>query len=236
MGRKKSKHEDIQLLVGADKIVEPHKVANTFANYFSSVGSVLENNLGTSDQCPLSLVDRNANSFAVFPVTQQEVSNIILGLKKTHTDLDNISVNIFKSIRDLVSGPLAKIINCSFLKGVFPECLKSAKISPVFKKDDKKLYTNYRPISSLPFISKVFERCMANRLVSFFEKFELFSDKQFGFLKNRSTQDAIFNFTESIYDSIDSLNHNISILVDLKAAFDTVNHSILLKKTRAIRC
>ena len=71
---------------------------------------------------------------------------------------------------------------------------------------------------------------MANRLVSFFEKFELFSDKQFGFLKNRSTQDAIFNFTESIYDSIDSLNHNISILVDLKAAFDTVNHSILLKK------
>ena len=230
MGRKKSKHEDIQLLVGADKIVEPHKVANTFANYFSSVGSVLENNLGTSDQCPLSLVDRNANSFAVFPVTQQEVSNIILGLKNTHTDLDKISVNIFKSIRDQVSGPLTKIINCSFSKGVFPECLKSAKITPVFKKDDKQMYTNYRPISSLPFLSKVFERCMANRLVSFFEKFELFSDKQFGFLKNRSTQDAIFNFTESIYDSIDSLNHNISILVDLKAAFDTVNHSILLKK------
>ena len=66
MGRKKSKHEDIQLLVGADKIVEPQKVANTFAKYFSSVGSVLENNLGSSDQCPLSLVDRNANLFAVF--------------------------------------------------------------------------------------------------------------------------------------------------------------------------
>ena len=70
---------------------------------------------------------------------------------------------------------------------------------------------------------------MANRLISFFEKFKLFSDKQFGFLKKRSTQDAVFDFTESIYDAIDSLNHNISILVDLKAAFDTVNTAILLK-------
>ena len=71
---------------------------------------------------------------------------------------------------------------------------------------------------------------MAKRLLSFFDKFKLFSDRQFGFLKNRSTQEAIFNFTESIYDAFDSLNHNISILVDLKSAFDTVNHAILLKK------
>ena len=71
---------------------------------------------------------------------------------------------------------------------------------------------------------------MANRLVSFFEKIKLFSDRQFGFLKNKSTQDAVFNFTESIYDALDTLNHNISILVDLKSAFDTVNHVILLKK------
>ena len=230
MGKKKSKHEDIQLLVGTDKIVEPHKVANIFANYFSSVGNTLENNLSQTDLNPLSYIDRNSNSFAIFPVTPQEISSIISNLKNTHTDLNQISVQIFKSVRNIVSAPLAKIINSSFSKGVFPEVLKSAKITPIFKKEDKKQYTNYRPISSLPFISKVYERCMANRLISFFEKFKLFSDKQFGFLKKRSTQDAVFDFTESIYDAIDSLNHNISILVDLKAAFDTVNHEILLKK------
>ena len=230
MGKKNSKHEDIQLIIDSDKIAEPNKVANIFAKYFSTVGNVLENNLSRTDLSPLLHVDRNMNSFAIFPVTQQEVSKIILNLKNTNTDLDKMSVKIFKSIDTLVSAPLAKIIDCSFSKGIFPNCLKIANITPVFKKEDKYLFTNYRPISSLPFISKVFERCMANRLVSFFEKFKLFSDRQFGFLKNKSTQDAIFNFTEPIYDALDSLNHNISILVDLKAAFDTVNHAILLKK------
>ena len=71
---------------------------------------------------------------------------------------------------------------------------------------------------------------MTNRLLSFFNKFELFSDRQYGFLKNKSTKDAVFSFTETVYDAFDSSNHNISILVDLKSAFDTVNHGILLKK------
>ena len=81
MGKKKSKHENIQLNVGSDKITEPLKVANTFAKYFSSVGNSLEQNLCHTDQNPLSHVDRHANSFAIFPVTQQEIANIISELK-----------------------------------------------------------------------------------------------------------------------------------------------------------
>ena len=194
------------------------------------MGNTLESNLSHSDQCPYSHIDRNANTFAIFPVTQQEITNIILKLKTTRTDPNKISVQVFKSVVNLISAPLTKIINNSFLTGIFPECLKLAHITPVFKKENKQLYTNYRPISSLPFLSKIFERCMANRILSFFNKFKLFSDQQFGFLKNKSTKDAICNFTESIYDALDATNHNISIMVDLKAAFDTVNHSILLKK------
>ena len=230
MGKKHVKRDDIHLTVNSKKIVEPYEVANTFAKYFSSVGNMLENNLALSDQCPVSHIDRNSNSFAIFSVTQQEVASIISKLKNTCTDLNNVSVKIFKSVGSRLSAPLAKLINKSFSTGVFPESLKCAKITPVFKKENKHLYTNYRPISSLPFLSKVFERCMANRIISFFDKFELFSDRQFGFLKNKSTKDAIFNFTESIYDALDSKEHNIRILVDLKAAFDTVNHTILLKK------
>ena len=230
MKKRNLKRDDIHLVVESEKIVEPSKVANTFAKYFSSVGLTLENNLDHSDQCPFSHIQRNLNSFKIFPVTQQEVENIISKLKNTRTDLNTASVAVFKSVGNLLSAPLAKIINKSFSFGLFPGSLKSAKITPIFKKENKQLYTNYRPISSLPFISKVFERCMANRIVSFFEKFKLFSDKQFGFLKNKSTKDAIFTFTESIYDALDDKNHNISILVDLKAAFDTVNHTILLKK------
>ena len=229
-GKKKSKREDIHLSVDSKNIVEPYEVANTFAKYFSSVGNILENNLRSSDQSPYSHIDRNPNSFALFPVTQQEIINIIAKLKNTHTELNNISIEIFKSVGELVSVPLVKIINTSFSNGVFPECLKLAKITPIFKKENKLLHINYRPISSLPFLSKIFERCMTNRLLSFFNKFELFSDRQYGFLKNKSTKDAVFSFTETIYDAFDSSNHNISILVDLKSAFDTVNHGILLKK------
>ena len=71
---------------------------------------------------------------------------------------------------------------------------------------------------------------MANRIVSFFNKFNLFSEKQFGFMKNRSTQDAVMNFTENVYDALNQSKHNVSILIDLKSAFDTVNHDILLEK------
>ena len=230
MKKKNFKREDIHLLVGTEQIVEPTRVANTFANYFSNVGNNLENNLSQTDQCPFSHINRNPNSFTIFPASQQEISKIISKLKITRTDVNNIPVRLFKSAANLVSAPLTKIINISFSTGVFPNSLKCAKISPIFKKGDKKLVTNYRPISSLSYISKVFERCMANRLISFFDKFKLFSNWQYGFLKSKSTKDAIFNFTESVYDAFDELNHNISIMVDLKAAFDTVNHPILLSK------
>ena len=108
--------------------------------------------------------------------------------------------------------------------------MKKARITPIYKKGDTKLCSSYRPISSLPFLSKIYERLMANRIISFFNKHSLFSDKQYGFLKGRSTQDALHSFAERIYDALDSRMHNISILIDLKSAFDTVNHSILLSK------
>ena len=102
--------------------------------------------------------------------------------------------------------------------------------SLVFKKGDQKLCSNYRPISSLHYLSKIYERLFANRILSFFNKHSLFSEHQFGFLKNRSTSDALFDFSENIYDALNSKESNISILIDLKSAFDTVNHSILLSK------
>ena len=119
------------------KIVEPHEVANTFAKYFSSVGNMLENNLALSDQCPVSHIDRNSNSFVIYPATQQEVTSTISKFKNTCTDLNNVSVKIFKSVGSRLSAPLAQKINKSFSTGVFPESLKCTKITPVFKKENK---------------------------------------------------------------------------------------------------
>ena len=125
---------------------------------------------------------------------------------------------------------MIKIINSSFINGIFPEVFKIATVSPIYKKNDRKICSNYRPISCLPFISKIFEKCFANRIVSFFTKFSILSDSQFGFRKKKSTQDAIFHFSEKIYEALNSKKHNVSLLIDLKSAFDTVNIPILLKK------
>ena len=138
----------------------------------------LDDALQNSSQDPCRSIVRNCRSFYLFPVTHDEILKIISNLKLTSTGTDTIPVRLFKSIKHLISDPLIKIINVSFSKGIFPECFKLAKITPVFKKNDRKYVSNYRPISCLPYISKIFERCFTNRIVSFFEKFSLFSTKK----------------------------------------------------------
>ena len=230
MGKNKSKQQIVSIMDGDTEITESIDIANKFADYFSNIGVNLENNLYQNDSSPTANIDRNPHSFYLFPVTSNECSNVISNLKLTRTHLNQIPVSIFKSVKDIVCVPMMKLINSSFRLGIFPTSLKLARVTPIFKKLDQKLCSNYRPISSLPYLSKIYERLMGKRIVSFFNKHSLFSEKQFGFLKGRSTQEALMNFTENIYDALDACDHNISILIDLKSAFDTVNHSILISK------
>ena len=230
LGTKKSHKEIISLLNDDVEITESAEIANQFADYFSSIGTNLHSSLPNTNLSPYENINRNPYSFKLFPVTHDEIRMIISKLKLTRSDINQIPVKIFKTIADWIINPLVNIINSSFFHCKFPDSLKVAKITPIFKKGDAKICSNYRPISCLPFLGKIYERAIANRILSFFSKHSLFSDKQFGFLRKRSTQGAIHDFTENIYDALDSKLNNISILIDLKAAFDTVNHEVLLGK------
>ena len=108
--------------------------------------------------------------------------------------------------------------------------MKIASITPIHKSGDRKSPQNYRPISILHFISKIIERSLHSRINDFISKHSIISNKQFGFLKNTSTETAICNFTEYVYDSLDSHDITCNIFIDFKKAFDTINHSILIKK------
>ena len=108
--------------------------------------------------------------------------------------------------------------------------MKKATITPVHKKSDTLKCQNYRPISVLPFFSKIFERYLYDRLCEFFEKNSLFSSFQFGFRKGLSTQDAILNLTEYLYETLNNKEIAICIFIDYQKAFDTINHKILLSK------
>ena len=126
--------------------------------------------------------------------------------------------------------PLCHIINMSITKGVFPEKLKIVKVIPIHKGGSTEDVNNFRPISLLSIFDKIIEKVIQRKLYHFLEHHEILFENQFEFRKNNSTSYAIMEITESIKESIDSGNFGCGIFIDLKKAFDTVNHEILLKK------
>ena len=130
----------------------------------------------------------NTDSFYVTPCTASELKTIILNMKSSNgVDADGYSTKIMKAIADYISVPLMFIFNKSFLTEVFPDSLKHAKITSVYKSDDKLLINNYGPISILPVFSKVLDKIMHQKLISFFvDKCNILSQNQYSYRAKHS--------------------------------------------------
>ena len=108
--------------------------------------------------------------------------------------------------------------------------LKIANVCPIYKKKEVYKCENYRPISLLSNISKIFERIMYNRVLDFLDTFDLIYKYQFGFRRHHSTTHALLSMVEAIRYNLDQKRYTCDVFVDLEKAFDTVNHNILVKK------
>ena len=205
-------------------------IANNFNNFFATIGSVLASEIPLTETSPISQTPCNPRSFYFFRPTEIELSNIITNLKPTRTHINVLPVKLFKKLSPILMYPLLKIIEASFLQGIFPENLKTARITPLHKSGDYESPSNFRPISSLPYMSKIYEKLVTFRLLSFCYKYNIISPVQFGFQPGISTSDALLKITESIYKALDSREYHIATLLDIKKAFDSVDHAILLKK------
>ena len=139
------------------------------------------------------------------------------------TSLLNDNIDFFSDI-------LNTIINLSFSEGCFPNLLKYANVCPIYKKKSNNKCENYRPISLLSNISKLFERAMHTRVYNFLESSNIFYELQFGFRKNYSTNHAILDIVENIRENLDNKTFSCGVFIDLEKAFDTINHKILLEK------
>ena len=146
---------------------------------------------------------------------------------------DSYGINYFflKKIGEIIAPVLVELFNKCFSEGNFPRSLKRAKITPIYKDGSQADPENYRPISLLPSLGKILEKLLLDRLNSFLRKHKILSNSQFGFRSNRSTVDALMNFVEEIRKTWDNQNTVTKCtFVDLKKAFDTVDHKMLLKK------
>ena len=133
----------------------------------------------------------------------------------------------------LLAPLLSNVINESICDSVFPNNLKIDKVEPIFKSGDSEVPTNYRPISVMTYFSKIFEKVLYavyGRLNDYFAKNNLLSQQQYGFRNNHSTSLAITNLYENLLQNLDKKLISCVVFLDIRKAFDSVNHSILLTK------
>ena len=127
-----------------------------------------------------------------------EVKNVINGLKPKNLGLDNIQAERLKEIQGEIVDPLVYLINRSFTTGQFPNILNIGVIKPLHKSGDKTEPMNYRPISIISNVARIFEKILTSK-ITFFNK-NIISERQFGFQKNKSTEDAIAYLTRYVYE------------------------------------
>ena len=140
-----------------------------------------------------------------------------------------------KQCADKYIVPLTHIINVSITKGYFPEEFKLAKVLPIFKSGDDQNIQNYRPISILPFFSKIFEKIIANHIMDFLDTNNILYDKQFGFRKSHSTNHAIITLVDKVSRALDTGKFIVGVFLDLKKSFRHSRPHNLIKETACIR-
>ena len=228
--RPKTNKVNYSLSINGSYTTDESLISESFNNYFISVAPRLSSLIPPNDINPLNYVTRNPHSFVFFNCTVPEIISIINNLKSKKCSIHEIPISIYKKIVDIISPTICSLVNCSINSGIFPRSLKVARVVPIHKSGAKNELSNYRPISILPTLSKIFEKAVHKRITEFFNKFDLFYSDQYGFLSKKSTTDAIIRFTDECYDILNDRKSLISVYLDFSKAFDTIDHELLCKK------
>ena len=209
-------------------------IAEGFNEFFVNVGPSLAEVIPNTDVNYESyLSDPISETFIFANVTPAIVLNTLSRLKsKNSSGADNISTLLLKYIMPVIIMPITHLFNLSFKTGYIPLSYKCAKIIPVYKSGDKDKFTNYRPISILPAFSKLLEKMAALQMFKYINKFNILYEHQYGFRPKHDTNQPLLHFLDRIYKGLNkpTSEFTLAIFLDLKKAFDTCDHQILLRK------
>lgn len=236
---KKCKSEQPKIILSEEDTLytDSEKVADIFNTFFVNVAEKIGKDfIFKADEHP-SLIKIKQNtvttsSFQFKPVEETEVEKIIDKFnKKKATGVDSISIKLLKLTKPSIVKPITNLINHSLVTSSFPDRLKEAQVTPLYKKNDPMLKSNYRPVSILPAISKIFEKVLFNQLYNYFNN--IFDKYLCAFRKGHGCQTTLLRLVEDWKAALDKNEYVAAILMDLSKAFDCLPHSILLHKLSA---
>jgi len=218
-------------VVDNEVIDDPSKIADAFNDYFINIGRSLAEHIPPVHHYSTYMNNYTDCRFHFTLVNEGIVLSIFNKLKnKSSYGHDNISNKLLKRLKHILIQPITLLINQTITSGEFPSELKISKVKPLYKKGNMADISNYRPISLLPSISKIFEYVIFHQLFDYMINNNLLCFQQYGFRPGHSTELAAIRLVDHMIKEMDQFKTPINIFIDLSKAFDTLDHSILLYK------
>lgn len=217
----------VEMKIG-EQVVTGKALSNEFNRHFLSLGAT---DSVTAKQ-PEKYINSNlVHSIFLHPATPTEIVGIISKLKNNCScGFDGIKAAPIKAVANIIADVVCHITNVILSTGIFPDKMKVARVSVLYKSGAVDCISNYRPISVLPLFSKIVEKVINSRITSHLNKYNLISANQYGFQKNKSTEMALLNIREKLVDNIEKQLYTLGIFLDFSKAFDSIKHEILYVK------
>ena len=209
----------------------PKQFACHFSDKINNLRSSIANDPNSTPHFPQPL--HSSDEFSTFTLaTTEEITKVVLESPDKQCDLDPIPTSLLKKCIHLLAPIITLIVNLSLSTAMFPQAFKHAIVTPLLKKPalDKESLSNYRPISNLSFLSKLTERIVLQRLTVHLSSNDLFNKHQSAYTKHRSTETVLLSVCNTITNAMSSQQLTGLCMLDLSAAFDTIDHNILLER------
>jgi hypothetical protein len=231
LNRKPKRTAVNQLRVDEQTVTSNENIANEPNKFFREIGPKLAEKIPTNNVDHLQYITPCTSRFAFKQISVEDLTNVLNRMKtKKAEGPDKITNKLLKAAGYTIYESLLYIFNLVLVTGIFPDDLKQSRVTPIFKDGDKSECGNYRPISVISAIAKVLEMLISDQLAVYLNDNNIIVKQQSGFRKCHSTEIALLHITDQYLLNMDKGILNGVLILDLKKAFDTVDHQILISK------